>query len=53
MCTARFNRSEGVEWLTFVHVGLCARASAFGGNPNRVRRMLTRYVATGLLASGG
>ena len=47
---AAFDRIEAVEWLTFVHVGLCARASAFGGEPDHVRRILRRYVATGVLA---
>jgi AcrR family transcriptional regulator len=46
-----FDRAEAVEWLTFIHVGLCARASAFGGDPAHVRRMLTRYVASALLVS--
>ena len=45
-------RTEVVEWLTFIHVGLCARASAFGGDRDHVRRILTRYVATALLAQG-
>jgi AcrR family transcriptional regulator len=44
-----FDRVEVVEWLTFIHVGLCARASAFGGDPDHVRRMLTRYVAAALV----
>jgi AcrR family transcriptional regulator len=44
------NRTEVVEWLTFVHVGLCARATAFGGERDHVRHVLTRYVATGLFA---
>jgi AcrR family transcriptional regulator len=44
-----FDRVEAVEWLTFIHVGLCARASAFGGDPDHVRRMLTRYVAAALV----
>jgi hypothetical protein len=47
----RSDRVEAVEWLTFIHVGLCARASAFGGEPAHVRRMLTRYVAAALLVS--
>lgn len=47
---AGFDRAEAVEWLTFVHVGLCARASAFGGDSDHVRRILRRYVVTGLLA---
>ena len=46
------DRTEVLEWLTFVHVGLCARASAFGGDRDHVRRILTRYVATALLAPG-
>ena len=50
---ADLDRTEVVEWLTFIHVGLCARASAFGGDPDHVRRMLTRYVATALLAPEG
>jgi AcrR family transcriptional regulator len=46
------DRTEVVEWLTFVHVGLCARASAFGGDRDHLRRMLTAFVATGLVATG-
>ncbi|HEV7862092.1 MAG TPA: TetR/AcrR family transcriptional regulator [Acidimicrobiia bacterium] len=48
---ADLSRTEIVEWLTFVHVGLCARASAFGGDRDHIRRMLTRYVATGLVSA--
>ncbi|HEY2830963.1 MAG TPA: TetR/AcrR family transcriptional regulator [Sporichthyaceae bacterium] len=45
---ADHDRAEAVFWLTFVHVALCARPR--GGDREQVRRMLTRYVATGVLS---
>jgi AcrR family transcriptional regulator len=44
-----FDRAEAVAWLTFVHVGLCARPQ--GANREQVRRLLARYVVPGILAS--
>ena len=44
-----FDRTEAVEWLTFIHVGLCARPSAFGAQGQHLRRILTRYLAGALL----
>jgi AcrR family transcriptional regulator len=45
------DRDELVAWLTFVHVGLCARRPAGGSDREQVRRLLSRYVATGVLGS--
>jgi AcrR family transcriptional regulator len=41
------DRAELVAWLTFVHVGLCARPE--GADRKHVHRLLARYVATGVL----
>ena|SRR5882757_580530 len=46
---ADHDRAGVVAWLTFVHVALCARPK--GGDRDQVRRILTRYVATGVLAT--
>jgi AcrR family transcriptional regulator len=43
------DRAEVVAWLTFVHVALCARPK--GGDRDQVHRLLSRYVATGVLRS--
>ena len=46
---ADFDRAEAIAWLTFVHVALCARPA--GADRAQVRRLLARYVVTGVLAS--
>lgn len=47
---ADLDRAEAVAWLTFVHVGLCARRTATGSDRELVGRLLARYVATGVLS---
>lgn len=42
---------EVVHWLTFVHVALVAQPAAFGGDPERTRELVRRYVVPVLLAS--
>jgi hypothetical protein len=42
------DRDDLVAWLTFVHVGLCARPAA---DRPQVERWLARYVATGVLST--
>ena len=43
---ADLDRNDLVAWLTFVHVGLCARRTT---DPAEVRRWLSRYVVPGVL----
>lgn len=43
------DRDEVVAWLTFVHVGLCARRTA--DDREQIQRLLARYVATGVLSA--
>ncbi|GAA0604115.1 hypothetical protein GCM10009547_02360 [Sporichthya brevicatena] len=42
------DRAELVAWLTFVHVSLCVRPA--GADRTQVQRMLTRFLAPGILA---
>lgn len=46
---ADHDRADTVSWLTFVHVGLCARRPVGAGDREEVRRWLSRYVAPGVL----
>lgn len=48
---ADLDRAQAVAWLTFVHVGLCARRTAARSDREQVRQWLIRYVVTGLLAA--
>lgn len=45
------DRTDVIGWLTFVHVGLCARRSAPGSEREQVAGWLARYVAPGILGS--
>lgn len=46
---ADLERNDAVSWLTFVHVGLCARRPGNTSDREEVRRWLRRYVAPGVL----
>ncbi len=48
---ADLDRAEVVAWLTFVHVGLCARRPATDRTATRSADLLARYVATGVLSA--
>jgi AcrR family transcriptional regulator len=41
--------AEVVHWLTFVHVALVAQPGAFGGDPERTRTLVRRYLVPALL----
>jgi AcrR family transcriptional regulator len=45
---AELDHHDLVAWLTFIHVGLCARPSATSDR-DQARRWLERYVVTGIL----
>jgi AcrR family transcriptional regulator len=41
--------AEVVHWLTFLHVALTAQPATFGGDPDRTRDLIRRYVVPVLI----